>query len=164
MANQEERNRILGNCEIRTGLASSVAGMSIYGGTELLTNCVGAPLWPIAALGVGAGSYICGSINAAGVNDCLYPEDTGEAVAVELPATMRRDISNDRRLLRYVRGLHTGSIQSQHGGRLVHIQTTPRNFPRHVLESIQRRVHPEAINFDNELIRQAASGEGKEDR
>jgi len=164
MEDREERNRILGRCENQVGVASSIAGMTMYGAGESLLNCVGVPWWPAAAVGVGAASYVCGGVGAAMVNSHFYPEDRGVIVAAQLPAAMRRDVDHDRMLLRYVRGLHTGNVQSLHGGRLVTTQTTPRNFPRHILESIERRVHPEAIRqVEDELVRQSASGGGKED-
>ena len=159
---EEERRRISNTCAVHSGLATGCSAVTTGGVAQLATNFSGV-YWPLALCSMGIGATIGGTIAAGAIHDACDRQDTGEAVAVGLPPALHRDIGNDRRLLRYVRGLHTGSVQAIHGGRLVNVRTTPRNFPRHVLESIASRVNPEAISFDNELIRQAASGGGKED-
>ena len=146
----------------RLGCIGGCIGTSIGGGVNLLTNEASG-----LAIGVSVGGGCAiGTASAVLAADYMYNNYLRNRpiqdahVHPEPP----RDVDHDRMLLRYVRGLHTGNVQSLHGGRLVTTQTTPRNFPRHILESIERRVHPEAVHSDNELIRQSASGEGKEDR
>lgn len=160
---ERERTRINRECENRVALASGCGSMTVYGGAELLTHAVGSPWWPVAMIGIGCASTVGTAMCAAMANTELNPQDTGQAVAVQLPAIMRRNVEHDRMLLRYVRGLHTGNVQSLHGGRLITTRTTPANIPTHILEGIQRRVNPEAVRLENELMSQAASGVGKED-
>jgi hypothetical protein len=148
----------------RLGCIGGCIGTSIGGGVNILTNEVSG-----LAIGVSVGGG-CAIGTASAVlaadhiyNNYLRNRPIQDAHVHPEPPRPPRDVDHDRRLLRYVRGLHTGNVQSLHGGRLVTTRTAPRPFPRHVLESISDRVHPEAIRHDNRLIRQAASGGGKED-
>lgn len=107
---------------------------------------------------------VCSTAATCYYDRYIVPRHGNPILTAGLPAALDRDVEDDRRLLRYVRGIHTGSIQSLHGGRLVTTRTNPRPFSRSTLEIIAGRVHPNSIETDNELIRQAASGGGKEDQ
>jgi len=161
---QEVRQR----CNRNTALSGACMGGSVLTGVSMSTElCTGATIPLVIAAGMGAGAVV-GRV----ASNCYYDRylaptyrDVGTGLVVRrLPPGFHRDEHFDRSVLRYARGIHAANVQYHAGGgnpsRTVR---PPFRLPRHVLDIIESRIPRHIIEQEDELVRQAASGGGKED-
>lgn len=161
---QEVRQR----CNRNTALSGACMGASVLTGVSMTTDlCTGATIPLVIAAGMGAGA-VAGRV----ASNCYYDrylapayrDIQGGFVLTRLPPGFHRDEHFDRSLLRYSRRINAATIQQHAGGGMpTGIHHPPFRLPNRVLEIIESRIPRHIIEQEDELIRQAASGGGKED-
>ena len=161
---QEIRN----TCSRNSTIAGACMGGSLVTGINVSTSLLSGMGIPVAiASGMGMGAAVGGMAGRCYYDRCLEPayRDVGSGLVIRaLPPGFHRDEHFDRSVLRYARGIHAANVQYHAGGgnpsRTVR---PPFRLPRHVLDIIESRIPRHIIEQEDELVRQAASGGGKED-
>ena len=156
-------------CSRNSTIAGGCMGGSLVTGANISANLLGGswgiPVGIVAGMGIGA--KLGGMAGRCYYDRCLQPayRDVGEGLVIRrLPPGFHRDEHFDRSLLRYARGVHAAGIQYHAGGgNPSRVVRPPFHLPTDALERIESRIPRYIIEQEDELIRQAASGEGKED-
>lgn len=136
---RKERSRYVRRC---------MAAGTVLGGSSGALLTMGAPPLSVAQAAL-MSAVACGAVSAIG-SKCLFDSQFGpeDEFVGENPPDVRRNPEHAAMVARLVQQVHNG-LQARA------MQQQPHRLPRHVLES--------ATAFHPPQVRQAASGDSKED-